>query len=70
VFTIINLIFFSFVNGIVVSLDFILGISAVKNELKAKAGSTLSFFLNLGIVSGSAFATLATKKIIEAIKGY
>ena len=68
VFTIINLVFFSIINGIDVSLAFILGISAVKDEYKANAGSSLSFFLNVGIFSGSAFAMLVMKKLIELIK--
>jgi hypothetical protein len=67
IYCIINMIVFGLTNGIVSTLSFVLGITACRDELKATAGSSLSFTLICGIFTGTIFATVVMKNIINAI---
>jgi hypothetical protein len=51
------MVLFAFTNGFVSTLSFVLGITAVKDDLKGTAGSSLSFSLICGIFTGTLFAT-------------
>jgi hypothetical protein len=52
---------FALSNGFVTTLSFVHGITATKDELKATAGSTLSFMLITGIFTGTLFSTVVMK---------
>jgi predicted histidine transporter YuiF (NhaC family) len=55
------MILFALSNGFVTTLSFIHGISSVKDEIKATAGISLSYALNLGIFIGSFYSTFVMK---------
>ena len=63
-FTIVNMILFAFTNGYLTSTSFSLAPDQVPSELKGKSGSSLSFFLIMGIFSGSMYATLIMQNIV------
>jgi hypothetical protein len=62
--TIANMIIFAFTNGYMTSTCFSLAPEQVPNELKGKSGSSLSFFLIIGIFSGSLFATFVMQNLV------
>jgi hypothetical protein len=61
------MVIFGLTNGFVSTLAFVLGITAVKDELKGSAGSTLSLTVICGILAGTIFASIVMKNIISAI---
>jgi len=63
-FVIINMMLFSITNGYNTSIIFSTGPSLVSDDLKGKAGSTLSFFLIVGIFSGTLYALFIIKNLI------
>lgn len=56
--SVISQVLFAFGNGYVSSTAFSLGPEQVSDELKGKAGSSISFFLICGIFSGTTLASL------------
>jgi hypothetical protein len=62
--TIINMVLFAFTNGYVTSTTFSLAPEQVHDELKGKSGSSISFFLIMGIFSGSLFATAVMQNFV------
>jgi len=64
-FIIINMALLGLTNGFITSSIFTLGAQNVPDEsLKGKAGGTLSFFLIVGIFSGSLLALFVMKNVI------
>jgi hypothetical protein len=55
---------YAFTNGYTLSLAFFYARKDIPDQLKGLAGSTLSFFLNLGRYAGSIYAILVIKSII------
>jgi len=62
--TILNMVIFAFTNGYVTSTTFSLAPEQVQEEIKGKSGSSISFFLIIGIFSGSTFATLVMQNFV------
>jgi hypothetical protein len=58
------MILFGLTNGMATTMAFVQGITAVQDEYKGTAGSSLSFTLICGIFTGTMFATLGIKNII------
>jgi hypothetical protein len=61
---IISLMLFAYSNGYMLSICFYYARNDIPENLKGLAGSTLSFFLNLGRFAGTLFAILVLKPII------
>lgn len=55
----------AFTNGYITSSCFGNAPTLVENELKGKAGSSISLFLILGIFGGSIYANQITQKLIS-----
>jgi hypothetical protein len=62
--TIFNMVIFAFSNGYVTSTTFSLAPEQVQEDLKGKSGSSISFFLIMGIFSGSLFATAVMQNFV------
>ncbi len=62
--TIINMVIFAFTNGYITSTAFSLAPDQVPGELKGKSGSSISFFLIIGIFSGSLYAALVMQYFV------
>ena len=69
VFLIINVILLATTNGIGTTLCLSLAPTMVENDMKGRAGSSVSFFNILGIFLGTIFAFM-TKYIINQIGEY
>lgn len=64
ILTILNMILFAFSSGYITSTCFSIAPDQVPNELKGKSGSSLSFFLIIGIFTGSLYATFVMQYLI------
>jgi hypothetical protein len=58
------MILFAITNGYIASYSFIIAPKQVPEELRGKSGSSLSFFLIIGIFAGSLFATLIMQNFV------
>lgn len=63
VLVVINMIVFAFTNGYVSSISYSLAPEQVHEDLKGSSGSSVSFFLIVGIFTGTLFATFAMKNL-------
>jgi hypothetical protein len=64
IFTIVNMTLSAFSSGYITSTCFSLAPDQVPNELKGKSGSSISFFLIIGIFSGSLYATFVMQYLV------
>jgi MFS family permease len=64
ILTILNMSLFAFSSGYITSTAFSLAPDQVPNELKGKSGSSISFFLIIGIFTGSLYATFVMQYLV------